>query len=208
MLYDITPEVYEGFPVWPGTLSLSRHIHSEIKNGERTTSSTLSATVHLGAHADAPAHYQEGGETIEERELQYYLGACQVLRFNMKKGGVIQKKDIKDPILAQRVLFATETFIYGEPVDQGFAALTPELIDYLHQKGVITIGVDTPSVDLFDSKELPCHAACAKNNIAILEGLDLTSVPEGIYELIALPLKLKGFDASPVRAILRNLNPT
>lgn len=84
-----------------------------------------------------------------------------------------------------------------------FAALSPELIDWLHQRGVITVGIDTPSVDLFDSKDLPTHKAILRHDMAILEGLVLADVPEGTYELIALPLKLAGFDASPVRAVLR-----
>jgi arylformamidase len=76
-------------------------------------------------------------------------------------------------------------------------------VERLHEQGVKLIGIDTPSVDLFDSKDLPSHQMILKHDMAILEGLALQGVPEGVYELIALPLKLVGFDASPVRAILR-----
>ena len=77
---------------------------------------------------------------------------------------------------------------------------------HLHDQGVILIGIDTPSVDLFESKDLTAHKMFLKHDMAILEGLVLTYVPESIYELIALPLPLVGFDASPVRAVLRNLD--
>jgi arylformamidase len=86
-----------------------------------------------------------------------------------------------------------------------FAALAPELVDWLHERGVRLVGIDTPSVDLFDDAELVSHARCLAHDMAILEGLRLDGVPEGRYELIALPLALAGFDASPVRAVLRPL---
>ena len=84
-------------------------------------------------------------------------------------------------------------------------ALSPALVEELARQGVVLIGIDTPSVDPATSKELPSHQAIYRHDIAILEGVVLTSVNEGDYELIALPLKIKGADASPVRAILRSL---
>jgi arylformamidase len=103
-------------------------------------------------------------------------------------------------------LLATGTFPDPEHFNEDFAGLSPELVHTLHGQGVKLIGIDTPSVDLFDSKDLPSHQACLRYDMGILEGLVLAKVPEGTYELIALPLKLVGFDASPVRAVLRNLN--
>ncbi len=84
-------------------------------------------------------------------------------------------------------------------------ALHPSLIEHLAGRGVRLVGVDTPSVDPFDSRDLPAHHAILRYDLAVLEGLDLAAVPEGIFELIALPLRLVGFDGSPVRAILRSL---
>ncbi|MGE4633046.1 MAG: kynurenine formamidase, partial [Planctomycetota bacterium] len=80
------------------------------------------------------------------------------------------------------------------------------LIEKLSEDGVKLLGVDTPSVDVADSKDLPSHDACRRSGILILEGLVLDGVEDGIYELIALPLKLTGFDASPVRAVLRTIH--
>ena len=108
-----------------------------------------------------------------------------------------------DTVRAPRVLVATGTFDDPEAFTTDFAALSVELIDTLDAQGVRTIGIDTPSVDLFESKDLPAHHAFLRHDMAILEGLVLRDVPEGVYELIALPLRLEGFDASPVRAVLR-----
>jgi arylformamidase len=107
--------------------------------------------------------------------------------------------------LQPRVLFATGTFPDPENWNRDFAALSVELVDFLHERGVITVGIDTPSVDLFESKDLPAHKAILRCNMSVLEGLVLKDVPKGIYELIALPLRLVGFDASPVRAVLRTV---
>ena len=106
---------------------------------------------------------------------------------------------------SQRVLIATGTYPDPNNWNNDFAALEPALVDAMHAAEVITIGIDTPSVDLFDSKDLPAHARFLAHDMAILEGLVLNDVPEGEYELIALPLKLVGFDASPVRAVLRQI---
>jgi arylformamidase len=104
-----------------------------------------------------------------------------------------------------RLLLATGTASDPETFREDFAALSPGLIDYLHGAGVKLVGTDAPSVDPFASKDLPAHRRFLANDMAILEGLALERVPEGTYELIALPLRLVGFDASPVRAVLRSL---
>ena len=111
------------------------------------------------------------------------------------------------PIKAERVLIGTGTYPDANNFNEDFAALSPALVDQLQDEGVILVGIDTPSVDLFTSKDLPAHKRFLENEIAILEGIVLKDVPDGIYELVALPLKLIGFDASPVRSILRTKDP-
>jgi len=204
-VYDISPPINSALAVWPSDTPPSREVLLDMKAGAHITLSTLRSTVHLGAHADGPNHYGKDAPSIDQRSLDYYLGQCQVLRVPATRSTCIQPESIRTTIRAPRVLFATGTFADPMNFNQDYAALSPELISWLHQRGVMTVGVDTPSVDLFDSKELPTHNAFLKLNMAILEGLVLTDVPEGIYELIALPLPLVGFDASPVRAILRTL---
>ena len=140
---------------------------------------------------------------MEARGLELYLGRCQVMRVSVKRNQRILPEDLQGSIHAERVLFATGTYPEPTVFNEDFAALSPELIDWLHAEGVRLVGIDTPSIDLFHSKDLPTHNACLQHDMAVLEGLVLERIPEGIYELIALPLKLAGFDASPVRAVLR-----
>jgi arylformamidase len=204
MIYDITPSISERLQVWPGDTPPRREILCDMNTGDNITLSTLHATVHLGAHADAPSHYGANAPAIHERSLDFYLGPCQVMHVSAERSSQISPRMLSGPVQAPRLLLATGTFANPEHFNQDFAALSPELIDYLHEKGIILVGVDTPSVDLFDSKDLPVHKRFLRHDMAILEGLDLRNVPEGLYELVALPLKLVGFDASPVRAVLRS----
>lgn len=204
-LYDITPAVTAKLGVWPGDTPLTREVLCDIAKGGSVTLSTIRATVHLGAHADGPNHYGLGQPGIGERRLEHYLGRCQVVEATVARGGRIRPEDLVGGIGAvrtARVLLKTGTFPDPENWNSDFAALSVELVEALAARGVITIGIDTPSVDLQESKDLPGHKAILRHDIAILEGLELDGVAAGEYELIALPLKLMGFDASPVRAIL------
>jgi len=176
-----------------------------MQRGDNLTLSTLHTTVHAGAHADGPNHYGADAPGINERDLDYYLGVCQVVRVKAERGKRIGVDELTQTIEADRVLIASGTYPDPNHFNEDFAGLTPELIHSLNQRNVKTIGIDTPSVDLFESKDLPAHQMFLKLDMAILEGLILNDVPAGKYELIALPLKLVGFDASPVRAILRTL---
>jgi arylformamidase len=210
MLHDISPLLSPRLAVWPGDTPLSRQVLLEF--GEpysagspvvsNFTLSSLDATVHLGAHADAPSHYGRG-PAIHERSLDYYLGPCQVLHVAVPPGTRITPAMLPAVVTAPRLLLGTNTYPDPEHFNRDFAALSVELIEHLHALGVMLVGIDTPSVDLFDSKDLPAHQAFLRHDMAILEGLVLKEVPDGEYELIALPLKLEGFDASPVRAVLR-----
>jgi arylformamidase len=206
MIYDISPPISEALQVWPGDTPPAREVLSHMRDGASTTLSTLHATVHLGAHADAPSHYGVEAASIERRDLAYYLGRCQVIRVAVARGAGTTPAAVKVPIRAPRVLFATGTFPDPECFNEDFAALSPELVDWLGEHGVRLVGIDTPSVDLFSSTELPAHKRCLAHDMAVLEGLVLREVPVGEYELIALPLNLVGFDGSPVRAILRPLS--
>jgi arylformamidase len=203
MIYDISPPVSAALAVWPGDTPPSREVLLDLGRGDSVTLSTLHSTVHVGAHADAPSHFAGDGAAIDRRSLEPYLGECQVLRVAAARGARIGA-EVAARVRVERVLLATGTYADPGRFTTDFAAPAAELIEALHARGVRLVGVDTPSVDLFDSKDLPAHHACRRHDVAILEGLVLDGVPEGIYELIALPLRLVGFDASPVRAILRS----
>jgi arylformamidase len=207
MIYDISPPITEALKVWPGDVPPSREIVSDVARGGSRTNSILHATVHLGSHIDAPSHFSPEGLSIDEVDLDTFLGPCQVIRVPMACRELLTPAHLKTPVVAQRVLFATGTYPDPNEFHDDFAALSPKLVEWLHDKGVKLVGVDTPSIDLFTATDLPSHKALLGHKMGILEGLMLEQVPEGMYELIALPLKLVGYDASPVRAILRTQEP-
>lgn len=206
-VFDISPVISAKTAVFPGDCSFSRKEVMSCKEGDHLTLSQMTTTMHIGAHADAPNHYSKEGVGIADRALDYYLGPCQVIHVEIERGQRIAVADIdsKD-IIQERVLFYTNSFPDPNHWNSDFNSFSPELIDFLHSKGVRLVGIDTPSVDPEDSKKLESHARIHKNDMAILEGIVLSDVPEGIYELIALPLKIHEADASPVRAVLRELS--
>lgn len=216
MIYDITPPITPRLAVWPGDTQPTRQVLCDIAQGANITLSTLHATVHLGAHADGPNHYGHPAPGIGERSLEHYLGSCHVVEARVARGKRVGMSDVAWPgggiraLKHPRLLIRTGTYTDPEIFSTDFAALAPELVEVLATGShggarVMTIGIDTPSVDLFESKDLPAHKMFLKHDVAILEGIMLKDVPPGEYELIALPLKLMGFDASPVRAVLRPL---
>jgi arylformamidase len=203
-LIDISPVIDATIAVWPGDTPFARNVSVDLAAGANLTLSDVHTTLHVGAHADAPSHYVAGGEDIAARRLDLYVGQCIVLHVNVERGDRIRPMHVASKaITAPRVLFRTGTFPDPRHWNEDFASLSPELIDVLHQRGVVLVGIDTPSVDPFESKELESHHALAEYDMANLEGLVLDHVAEGAYELIALPLRIRGGDASPVRAALR-----
>lgn len=202
-IIDISPEISEKIAVFPGDTKFSRQMLLDKKKGDNLTLSSITTTVHLGAHADAPNHYDKKGKGIAARPLDFYLGPCQVIRVKLKPGERILPKHLrKRTIQAPRVLFRTDSFPNPNRWNKNFNGLSPELILELHSKGVRLVGIDTPSIDPADSKELESHAALLACDMAVLEGIVLSEAEEKNYELIALPLRIAGADASPVRAIL------
>lgn len=202
-LFDISPPLRPQIAVWPGDTPLSREVLADLADGANLTLSTLHTTVHVGAHADSPDHTARHGTDIASQPLEAYLGPCQVVHVDVGRGERITPAHLRLEITEPRVLFRTGTFPDPDRWNTDFAALSPALVEHLASRGVRLVGIDTPSVDLFSSKDLPAHAACVRHDVRNLEGIVLDEVPEGHYELIALPLRLVGFDASPVRAVLR-----
>jgi arylformamidase len=188
--------------VWPGDTPLSREVLSALADHANLELSTLHGTVHLGAHADAWNHIVGGTASAAEMPLDAYLGRCQVVHVNIGPGELITPDHLPQ-LLAPRLLVATNTFADPDDFTTDFASFDPTTAHWLADQGGRLVGIDTPSIDPFDSKPLPTHHACVERGLAILEGLVLADVIDGVYELIALPLRLAGFDASPVRAVLR-----
>jgi len=205
-LIDISPLISPRIGVWTGDTPFSHEYLCTIKEGSNLDLSYMKTTMHLGAHADAPSHYIHPGEGIAERSLAYYYGPVQVVHVDISRGERILPKHMSCEPQAERILFCTRSFPDPDIFTTDFCALSPELIHHLAERGVILVGIDTPSIDPYSSKSLESHQAVAKYDLAVLEGLILEHVPEGCYCLMAFPLKIEGADAAPVRAILRKLD--
>jgi len=205
-LWDISPPVREGSPVFPGDTEYQQRWAATIGPGCPVNVSTLTLSPHVGAHADAPLHYDPQGAPIGTLELAPYLGRCRVIHA-IGCGALVQWQHLQHAAheLPQRVLVRTYERMPVDRWDAQLAAYAPETVERLADLGVWLIGIDTASIDPAESKSLDSHQVIRRRNLRVLENLVLDEVPEGDYELIALPLKLVTADASPVRAVLREL---
>lgn len=216
VLYDLSPVVDASTPVWPGDTPYSARWTWKLADGASVNLSAVETTPHLGSHADAPLHTEAGGAGIGEMALDPFLGPCRVIEVPRDESGepppLVEVRHLVDadgapidPADPPRLLFKTGSVTDRSTFPESFTALSPALAEHLAGAGTLLVGLDTPSVDPFDSKHLAAHHALFRNGVANLEGLVLDDVPPGLYELIALPLRLAGLDASPVRAVLREL---
>jgi arylformamidase len=207
-LWDISPPVHEGAPVFPGDTPYRQRWAASIGPGCPVNVSEITLSPHVGAHADAPLHYAPDGATIGDVDLTPFLGRCRVIHA-IARGPLIEWSHIEHAVaeLPPRVLVRTYVRAPVERWDGALAAYAPATIERLAALGVLLIGIDTASIDPADSKTLDSHQVIRRMNLRVLENLVLDDVPEGDYELIALPLKLVSADASPVRAVLRELLP-
>ena len=205
-LWDISPSIEPGMPVWPGDTALTVTPVWRMEAGSPVNVARLTMSAHSGAHADAPLHYDARGAAIGAVALDVYLGPCRVIHCLGTRPAVTAAQLAPHlPDLPPRVLLRTYATAPLDRWDSAFCAVTPEALDLLAAHGVRLIGIDTPSLDPQESKTMSAHGRVREHGMAILEGLVLDAVAPGDYELIALPLKLTTLDASPVRAILRSL---
>ncbi len=200
--FDISPRLSSSTAVFPGDTPFSRKVSMDFESGHHLRVSSINTTVHIGAHVDAPNHYLKDGEPIGDRDLSYYFGKCQVITVNIPRGERITPHFVTAKIEAPRVLFKTRSFPDPNNWSSDFNSLHPALVNQLALEGVMLVGIDTPSIDPETSKELESHHAVAEHGLAILEGIVLDDVPDGLYTLVALPLRINEADASPVRAVL------
>lgn len=202
-VWDISPAVAPGCPVFPGDTPFAFRWTWKIAPGCPVNVSEITMSPHTGSHTDAPLHYDDAGASIGEVALEPYLGPCRVIHaLNLRP--LVEPHHIAARLQGTPPRVLVRTYERSPATwDSAFAALAPATVDLLHEHGVRLIGIDTPSLDPERSKTLDCHQRVRRYGIAILEGVVLDAVPEGDYELIALPLKWHGLDASPVRAVLR-----
>jgi arylformamidase len=204
-LWDISPTISPDAPIFPGDEPYSLRWTAQLSPGCPVNLSAITMSPHVGAHADAPLHYANDAPAIDAVPLDTYLGRCRVIHAIGAAPLVTvahlqhAEQDLPPRVLV-RVCEQADT-----AWNPAFTAYAPEAIEWLAARGVRLVGIDTPSVDPADSKVLDSHQQLRRLDLRVLENLVLDDVPEGDYELIALPLKLQGACASPVRAILREL---
>jgi arylformamidase len=204
-LWDISQPLRPGLPVWPGDTAFAIRQRWSYGDGSPVNVASIELSTHSGAHADAPLHYDPAGLPIDAVALEPYLGPCRL----------VDARGADDAISAQlvethwspgvsRMLFRTFDRFPADRWPSRFTVVSAQAITALAAHGVMLVGIDSPSIDPETSKSMDAHLAVPRD-MRILEGLVLDHVPPGDYELIALPLALAGLDASPVRAVLREL---
>lgn len=206
-ILDISRTLGPGMTVWPGDTAYQIERVLNLDQGETVNLTTLTMSAHTGTHVDAPLHFTEGGQAIDELDLELYWGAAQVVT-SAKRAGPLEPEDLEgyDISRARRLLVRSEAGDDSpDQFPEAYAYPSPALAEYLGNLGICLYGSDGPSMDDANSKSLDGHHALRRQNIAILEWLDLKKVPDGIYELVAMPLKIAGGDGSPVRAVLRTM---
>jgi arylformamidase len=210
-IWDISPPISPDTPAFPGDTVYAQRWTAQIGPECPVNVSAITMSPHVGAHADAPLHYGRDASAIGLVDLDPFLGPCRVIHA-IERGGaqggaaLIGREHLAHAAasLPPRVLVRTcvHAPTHWTP---DFAAFEPETIAWLAGLGVRLIGIDAPSVDPADSQTLDSHQQLLAHDMRVLENLVLDDVAPGDYELIALPLKLVGADASPVRAVLRSL---
>jgi arylformamidase len=205
-LWDISQVLRPSLPVWPGDTPFGLEETWAIGPDCPVKVSKLSLSTHSGSHADAPSHYDTGGSDVAALDLEVYLGDC-VLLTASGTGSKVCPDDLDWSLLkgVRRVLIRTYSSFPSDVWDDNFRAMDATTIEQLSDAGCELIGIDSASLDPQTSKTMDAHHAVKARNMRILEGLVLDGVPDGAYELIALPLKIANADASPVRAVLREL---
>ena len=203
-LHDITRPLRAALAPWPGDTAFEHRLTWCMDAGASVNVGALTMGTHNGTHADAPFHFLPDGETIDALDPAIFVGPAQVIDVSDAGWSITRAALSFDPGTT-RLLLKTGAW----PDDTRFPAripiLAPDVPAWLGANGVRLLGLDIPSVDEIESKDLPVHHALAAANVHILESLDLSAVTPGVYELVALPLRIVGGDAAPVRAVLREM---
>jgi arylformamidase len=206
-LYDITLTISESIITWPRDPKVSIQKTRLISKGNSCNVSELKFGSHCGTHIDAPYHFEENGIKIDQIPPDYLIGDVTV--FNIKNKEKIDLEDIKSLKLKDinRVIFKTINSTYWKLPEfkSDFVYLTKEAAQYLVDSSIKLVGIDYLSIEKYGNKGADTHHTLLKKGIVVIEGLDLSEVEAGNYELIALPLKIKDCDGSPARVILRSI---
>jgi arylformamidase len=206
-IYDITVPIRSSMPVYEGDPGVKIEAWSAFAKGDSSNVSMLSFGAHTGTHVDAPAHFVEGARRIDALSLEVLIGPARVLRvpddLNEIDPEFINRCDLRG---VERVLFHTRnSTFWNEGFRKDFTHLLPEAAQLLVDRGIKLVGTDYLSIEKFHSGHHRTHLTLLSNNVVIVEGLNLSEVPEGDYELICLPIKIAegAGDGAPARAVLR-----
>jgi arylformamidase len=204
-IYDLTVPLSGQLATFPGDPPFSSERVSRIEDGQPCNVSRLSLSSHAGTHVDAPYHFVESGATVDELPLEILTGKARVVSAPARDAvdrALLETLDLRDDL---RVLFRTRNS--GQLRQPGprpdSVHLTAEAASYLVQVGIKLVGWDHLSIDRSDSTDFPSHHALLGAGVVVVEGLDLSQVEPGEYELTCLPLKVAGGDGAPARVILR-----
>lgn len=202
-IYDISPRLEPGIPVWPGDEPFSRVESQRLDRGDELNLSHMKLSLHTGAHMDAPAHYLQGAPSIEQIDLSRCMGSVRVV--TIADHQEIRPADLEQLLtnMPPRLLIRSTSPRDFSRFPTDYPYFSRESAELLVALGVMLVGTEAPSVDPFDDSSLPAHQVFGKGGVLILENLMLDQVPDGDFELIALPLRIEGAEASPVRAVLR-----
>ncbi len=205
-VYDITLTITQDMVIWPGDPPVEISRVSEISKGDISNVTKMQMTAHTGTHIDAPCHFIDGGETVENIPIETLTGRVYMLHLPDAKTITLDMvKDSPIPPRTKRVIFRTsnsEQWSSGaKKFKEDFVALSPEAAEHLVNRGIKLIGVDYLSVAAYDDVT-PTHKILLEAGVVIVEGLDLSSVEQGRYTLYCLPIKIGGSDGAPARAIL------
>jgi arylformamidase len=206
-IFDISRPLFNGLAPWPGDIAFRFDLNWKMAEGATVNVGTVTMGVHNGSHADAPFHFEEGAATIERMPLDTYFGDATVIdltnRFENGEQREIAIEHLnKTADFAPRLLLKTGVWKDSKNFPEWIPVIAPDVPKWLETREVKLLGLDLPSVDSIDAKVLVNHHALAAANIAIVESLDLSGIAAGVYHFSALPLRIDGGDAAPVRAIL------
>ena len=204
--HDISRPIYTGMPTWPGDTTAEFKLVATIPQGSSCNIGRLHVSVHTGTHGDAPFHYNQRGAKMDEVPVETYVGPARVVDIRGHATITTALLAAHDFSATPRVLFKSDSWPDPAVFPPDWPLLAADAPAWLGARGVKLVGFDVPSVDHRTSKDLPIHHALDAAGLVILENLDLRAVAPGVYELIALPLKIKDGDGSPIRAVLRTMN--
>lgn len=205
MWIDISQRLDENVAVWPGDTPFSYKVNWSKNDSGSVNVGQINMSLHTGTHIDAPFHFDNDGKKVIDLDLDLYIGNARVIHLSNKTSIGVNELSNFDLQGVTRLLIRTDAWKNRSIFPQTIPHIQPELAAYLSELGVRLIGLDLPSVDPLESKELSAHHELAGHNIHILEGLILDDIGPGNYELAALPLPLVEADGSPVRAVLKKL---